>query len=161
MHPAAKPQFERIVHQYRRWRQVPEKDRPRAPAWWWGPAFELRNVALRLPLDWSARLDLASGASYADGAEVLLKLLAGQIYQPCPYDFSRMIESTDSDVRDCTSSPQTTARFRPDPGSASASSATAGCSGGDTKAGAARNSSARSRGGSGLLNKNPCISSQA
>ena len=42
MHPAAKLQFERIVVEFARWRAVAEDERPPAPAWWWGPAFELR-----------------------------------------------------------------------------------------------------------------------
>jgi len=113
MHPAAKLQFERIVDEYGRWRRLPEKEQPPAPAWWWGPAFELRNVALELPSDWCARLGLARGASYADGAKILLTSLANQAYQPWPYDFSRMIESTDSDVRDLHVQPSDDSAFPP------------------------------------------------
>jgi hypothetical protein len=113
MHPAAKLQFERIVDEYGRWRRLPEKEQPPAPAWWWGPAFELRNVALELPSDWCPRLGLARGASYADGAKILLTSLANQAYQPWPYDFSRMIESTDSDVRDLHVQPSDDSAFPP------------------------------------------------
>jgi hypothetical protein len=113
MHPAAKLQFERIVDEYGRWRGLPEEDRPPAPAWWWGPAFELRNVALELPSNWSATLGLSRSASYADAAEILLTSLAGQVYQPWPYDFSRVIESTDSDVRDLHVQPSDDSAFPP------------------------------------------------
>jgi len=44
MHPAAKLQFERIVDEFLRWRAIAEDERPPAPAWWWGPAFELRGI---------------------------------------------------------------------------------------------------------------------
>ena len=44
MHPAARLQFERMIGEYARWRAVPEKERSPAPAWWWGPAMELRNM---------------------------------------------------------------------------------------------------------------------
>ena len=100
MHPAAKLQFERIVDEFVRWRAIPDDERPPAPAWWWGPAFEVRGIPLALPSDWAARLGLADGATYAAGAEVLIRALADQTYQPWPYDFSRKVSSTDSDVRD-------------------------------------------------------------
>ena len=44
MHPAAKLQFERVVIEFARWRALTEDDRPPAPAWWWGPAVEVRDV---------------------------------------------------------------------------------------------------------------------
>ena len=44
MHQAADVQFERAVHEFSRWRAVPEQARSPAPAWWWGTAFELRDV---------------------------------------------------------------------------------------------------------------------
>jgi hypothetical protein len=113
MHPAAKLQFERIVDEYARWRRLSETERPPAPAWWWGPAFELRNVILELPPDWCARLGLARGASYADGAKILLKSLAGETLMPWPYDFSRLIASTDSDVRDLHVQPSDDSAFPP------------------------------------------------
>jgi hypothetical protein len=113
MHPAAKLQFERIVDEFVRWRAIEEGDRPPAPAWWWGPAFELRNVAVTLPGGWGTRLGLADGATYAAGAEVLLKSLAGQTSQPWPYEFSRKIDSTDSDVRDLHVQPSDDSAFSP------------------------------------------------
>lgn len=113
MHPAAQLQFERIVDEYGRWRAIPESERPPAPAWWWGPAFELRESAVELPPQWSARLRLATGASYAAGAAVLRNALAGQTYLPWPYDFSRMVESADSDVRDLPIQPSDDSAFPP------------------------------------------------
>jgi hypothetical protein len=113
MHPAAKLQFERIVDEFVRWRAIPEDERPPAPAWWWGTAFELRNVTAKLPAGWCPQLGLAGGATYAAGAEVLLKSLAGQTYLPWPYDFSRKIDSTDSDVRDLHVQPSDDSAFPP------------------------------------------------
>ena len=78
MHPAAKLQFERVVIEFARWRTLTEDDRPPAPAWWWGPAVEVRDVALELPAHWCARLGLPDGATYADGAGVLFDSLAGR-----------------------------------------------------------------------------------
>ena len=113
MHPAAKLQFERIVDEFVRWRAIKEDERPPAPAWWWGPAFELRNIDLTLPAGWGAQLGLADGATYAAGAGVLLKSLAGQTCQPWPYDFSSKIDSTDSDVRDLHVQPSDDSAFPP------------------------------------------------
>jgi hypothetical protein len=39
--------------------------------------------------------------------------LADQVCQPWPYDFSRMIESTDSDVRDLHVQPSDDSAFPP------------------------------------------------
>jgi hypothetical protein len=73
----------------------------------------LRSVAVTLPVGWSTRLGLADGATYAAGAAVLLKSLAGQTSQPWPYDFSRKIDSTDSDVRDLHVQPSDDSAFSP------------------------------------------------
>ena len=113
MHPAAKLQFERIVDEFVRWHAIKEDERPPAPAWWWGPAFELRNIDLTLPAGWGAQLGLADGATYAAGAGILLKSLAGQTCQPWPYDFSSRIDSTDSDVRDLHVQPSDDGAFPP------------------------------------------------
>jgi len=40
MHQSANLSFERVVHEFARWRAVPEQQRSAAPSWWWGPAFE-------------------------------------------------------------------------------------------------------------------------
>ena len=87
MHPAANLPFERAVREFARWRAVPEQDRSPAPAWWWGPAFELRGVRQPMPANWCARLELPEGSSLADGAAVLLHSLADQTSLPWPDDF--------------------------------------------------------------------------
>jgi hypothetical protein len=87
MHQAANVQFERAVLEFVRWRAVPEQTRSPAPAWWWGTAFELRDVCQRMPDAWCASLELPDGATCADGAEVFLKCLADQTSLPWPGDF--------------------------------------------------------------------------
>lgn len=91
MHQAANVQFERAVREFARWRSVPEQDRSPAPAWWWGPAFEVRGVQQPMPADWCARLELPDRATYAQGAEVLLKSLADQTSLPWPDEFPRKL----------------------------------------------------------------------
>ncbi len=113
MHPAAKLGFERVVVEFARWRSLTEHERPPAPAWWWGPAVEVRDVVLELPARWSARLGLPDGATYSAGADVLFHSLAGQDTQPWPYDFSRKVKSTDSDVRDLHAQPSDDSAFQP------------------------------------------------
>ena len=87
MHRAADVQLARAIAEYVRWRAVPEQARSPAPAWWWGPAFELREVQMPLPVAWCASLDLADGATYADGARVFLDSLADQTTLPWPTEF--------------------------------------------------------------------------
>ena len=89
MHQAANVQFERAVDEFVRWRAVPEDERSPAPAWWWGPAFEVLGVQQPMPADCRARLELADSATYADGAEIFLKYLADQTSLPWPGDFPR------------------------------------------------------------------------
>lgn len=113
MHPAARLQFERVVVEFARWRAIPESKRPPAPSWWWGPAMEVRESAVKLPPGGCARLGLADGATYAAGAKILFQLLAGQAFQPWPYEFSRMVQSTDSDVRDLHVQPSDDSAFPP------------------------------------------------
>ena len=60
-----------------------------SPAWWWGPAFEVRGLQLAMPADWCARLELPFDATYADGADVFLKSLADQTSLPWPDEFPR------------------------------------------------------------------------
>jgi hypothetical protein len=95
MHQAANVQFERAVDEYVRWRAVPEDDRSLAPAWWWGPAFEVLGVRQPMPAEWCARLELPDGSSFADGAGVFLKALANQTWLPWPEDFPSKARHSD------------------------------------------------------------------
>jgi hypothetical protein len=114
MHPAAKLQFARVVDEFVQWRRIAEDKRPPAPAWWWGPAFELREIDVKMPAAWCSQLGLPNGATYAAGAKVLCGTLAGQAIQPWPYDFSRMVvASADSDVRDLQPQPSDDSAFSP------------------------------------------------
>jgi hypothetical protein len=87
MHQAANVQFERAVREFVRWRAVPEQARSPAPAWWWGTAFEVRELEQPMPDAWCVGLELTDGASYAAGAEVFLNCLADQTSLPWPGDF--------------------------------------------------------------------------
>jgi hypothetical protein len=87
MHQAANLQFERAVDEYVRWRAVPEQARSPAPAWWWGPAFEVLGVQRPMPAEWCSSLELPDSATYDDGATVFLDLLADQTSLPWPGDF--------------------------------------------------------------------------
>ena len=95
MHLAANVQFERAVDELVRWRAVPEDERSPAPAWWWGPAFEVQGVQQPMPGDWCASLELADGATYADGARIFLKCLADQTSLTWPGDFPRKAKHPD------------------------------------------------------------------
>ena len=63
MHPAANVPFERIVREFAQWRMVPEQERSPAPAWWWGPAFEMRGARQPMPAEWCSSLELPDGSS--------------------------------------------------------------------------------------------------
>ena len=89
MHRAANQQFERIVDEFVRWREVPDDARSPAPSWWWGPAFEVVGLQNPLPAATGIRLGLTERATYADGARVFLKSLAGQTSLPWPDHFPR------------------------------------------------------------------------
>ena len=84
---AAEVQFERAVREFVRWRAVPEPARSPAPAWWWGTAFELRDMRQPMPQAWCASLELPDGATFADGAQVFLGSLVDQTSLPWPDDF--------------------------------------------------------------------------
>ena len=114
MHPAAALQFERMIGEYARWRAVPEKERSPAPAWWWGPAMELRNMPEPLPLEWCVHLGLPKGATYAAGAKIFLKAFAGQTSAPWPYDFPGKTDVPNAtDVRDLHPQPSDDSAFQP------------------------------------------------
>jgi hypothetical protein len=87
MHQAANVPFERAVDEFVRWRAVAEDERSPAPAWWWGPAFEVLALPQPMPADWCASLELPVNATYADGAKIFLKCLADQTSLPWPGDF--------------------------------------------------------------------------
>src|SRR5436305_5590863 len=89
MDPAAKIQFERIATEYATWRAVPEQERSPAPAWWWGPAFEVRGALQSMPAEWCASLGLPDGAAYAHGARIVLGSLADQTSPAWPGAFPR------------------------------------------------------------------------
>ncbi len=55
---------------------------------------------------------MPAGATYADAAKMLLGALAGQTTVPWPYDFSRKVISTDSDVRDLHPQPSDDSAFQ-------------------------------------------------
>ena len=78
-----------------------------------GAGGRVRDVDLPLPAHGCGRLGLPDGASYADGARVLFRSLAGQTVQPWPYDFSSKVKSTDSDVRDLHVQPSDDSAFQP------------------------------------------------
>ena len=86
MHPIATFQFERIVGEYARWRDVTEEERSPAPAWWWSPALALREETAPMPTEMARTLGLPAG-SYADGARIFLAEIAGQTSQPWPDEF--------------------------------------------------------------------------
>ena len=113
MHPAAKLQFERVVDEYGKWRAIAEAERPPAPAWWWGPAIDVREISAALTLPSCRRLGLPDGATYADAARMLLGSLSGQTEVSWPHDFSRKVASTDSDVRDLQPQPSDDSAFQP------------------------------------------------
>jgi hypothetical protein len=113
MHPAARLQFERMIDEYGRWRAVPEKERSPAPAWWWGPAMELRNAPQPLPAEWCAKLGLPKQATFAAGAEIFLKAFSGQTSVPWPYDFPRKTEMPDPAVRELQPQPSDDSAFQP------------------------------------------------
>ena len=112
MHPAVKLQFERVADEYASWRAIPEAERPPAPAWWWGPTLNVRQSTSALPPSSGRQLQLPAGATYADAATLVLGLLAGQTVVSWPYDFSRKVASTDSDVRDLHPQPSDDSAFQ-------------------------------------------------
>jgi hypothetical protein len=96
MHQAANVQFGRAVDEFVRWRAVPEQDRSPAPAWWWGPAFEMLGVRQPMPAGWCASLGLPESANYAEGAEIFLKSLADQTSLPWPDGFPGKARAADA-----------------------------------------------------------------
>jgi hypothetical protein len=94
VHQAAKLQIERIVHEFARWRRMPDDERSPAPAWWWGPAIDVLDEAETMSQDLCAGFELPPGSSYGDGAEVLMKALAEQTSLSWPDEFPKKIRQT-------------------------------------------------------------------
>ena len=92
MHPAAESQLARVASEYATWRAVPEAERSPAPAWWWQPAFEVRDRQELMSPIWCHHLELPIGATYADGAAMLMAALADQTSLPWPDEFPRKRE---------------------------------------------------------------------
>jgi hypothetical protein len=113
MHPAARLQFQRLIGEYKTWRAVPETDRSPAPAWWWGPAMELRASSEPLTAPWRAALGLPDLATYASAADIVVEAFAGQTSVPWPYDFPRMAAIPDPAVRELHPQPSDDSAFQP------------------------------------------------
>jgi hypothetical protein len=113
MHPAAVLQFERMIGEYNAWRAVPEAERSPAPAWWWGPAMELRTSSRLLPAEWCAGLGLPDRATYGSAANIFLESFAGQTSVPWPYDFPRKTSIPDPTVRELHPQPSDDSAFQP------------------------------------------------
>jgi hypothetical protein len=82
VHQPANLSFERIVHEFARWRAVPDYERSSAPAWWWGPAFEALDSREQMPAEWCASLGLPDGVPVAAGADAILASLGDQTLLP-------------------------------------------------------------------------------
>jgi hypothetical protein len=92
MHPAAEHQFARVAREYATWLAVPEAERSPAPAWWWQPAFEVRERPEPMPALSCLCLELPSGSTYAAGAAALMCALSDQTSLPWPNEFPRKRE---------------------------------------------------------------------
>jgi hypothetical protein len=79
--------FERIVHEFARWRAVPEHERSPAPSWWWGPAFEALDRRQPMPTEWCTSLGLPDGSIVATGADAILASLSDQTLLPWTGNF--------------------------------------------------------------------------
>jgi hypothetical protein len=113
MHPAQRLQFERLIGEYNTWRAVPETERSPAPAWWWGPAMDLRTSSAPLTADGCAALGLPDRATCAAAADLFLRAFAGQTSVPWPYDFPRMAQVPDPAVRELHPQPSDDSAFQP------------------------------------------------
>jgi hypothetical protein len=97
IHPAAKFEFQRAIHEYGRWRAVDARARSPAAAWWWGCALAVCYEQDAVPVDWAHTLALPSGATYADAARVMLGALAEQTTLPWPDDFPQRYQHGPTD----------------------------------------------------------------
>jgi hypothetical protein len=97
MQPALKFQFERAVGEYALWQAVPSDERSEAAAWWWGTAIAAVDETATMPVEWCATLGVADESSYAEGAAVFMKALAGQTYLPWPDGFPGKSKAIEAD----------------------------------------------------------------
>jgi hypothetical protein len=58
------------------------KERSPAPAWWWQPAFELRELRDVMQPQWCQRPEISPQSTYAPGAAILPVTLADQTSLP-------------------------------------------------------------------------------
>jgi len=86
---AAKFQFRRAIEEYARWLAVDQSERSPAPAWWWAPAFAMREELSEIPPQWAEMMGLPPAATFADAAGLFLQAMAGQTFQPWPEEFPR------------------------------------------------------------------------
>jgi hypothetical protein len=100
MHQAASLQFERVMDELVLWHAVPEDERSPAPAWWWGPAMEVRDAHEPMRHTWCCELGLGDNSSFAEGAHALLTLFAEQTSLSWPDNFPRIPEVKEDDVRE-------------------------------------------------------------
>ena len=116
MHQAANLQFERVMGEFSRWRAVSEDERSEAPAWWWGPAMSVLDVRESMRAEWCRDLGLREGASFAEGAHIILALFAEQASLPWPYDFPHKAKAEetakDHAVRDLHPQPSDDSAFQ-------------------------------------------------
>lgn len=84
---AAKFQFRRAIEEYARWLAVGESERSPAPAWWWAPAFAMRQERSEMPPQWAEMTGLLPNATFADAAGLFLQAMAGQTLMPWPEEF--------------------------------------------------------------------------
>lgn len=89
MHSGKIIQFERLLREFRAWRDLPDSERAPAAAWWWGTAVALRDESTPMPPEHCGVFGLADGCSYADAAERLIDMIAIQTSLPSPGRFPR------------------------------------------------------------------------
>ncbi len=86
-------QFERAVNEFEWWQAVRPDERSDAPSWWWSTAIEASNEKAAMPSEWCAVLGVAREATYAEGAKVFMKALAGQKHLPWPDEFPQKFKA--------------------------------------------------------------------
>jgi len=89
---ALKIQFERAVKEYAEWRAVPDHERSDAPAWW-GTAMDALGQQAAMPIEWCSILGVSAGASFSEGALVLMAPIVRQTHSPWPSEFPRKFGS--------------------------------------------------------------------